>query len=686
MAENIFETIENEKQARIAFESLKSDGYRLLQEGKIDAKTYYAKTRNAGIQLGLIDPRDYPGRLPRFAEGFLEVLGGTGGAIGGFLAGGPVGAVAGAATGSAGGSLAADFLGDLLAPDMPAPSAQERIKDAAITGTVDAALTAAVPVAGKALKPAVEKLISGAQAAKKKALKEAPDAATRLSIAERTLGLTDEAAEQAVKLAEEGVPLSLGQASTSPFVRGIYNLSSRMPLAGAPGQAQLAKTFEAVDKALDARILPAKAKPLSELERSKIIQEFGTQSFKDWRNSYKAVYKKAEQELKKQGDFFDTNSLRIVAQRNLPRSQFEKMPTDVRELMSDINLYGDFFIAGRRGLEKRVLNADDVQALDFRLKDLAKKYDPAKSTTPNNIAYRSVTAMQDEMKRQLRDPSTKHGRLLSAGDRLFKEYMSVVEGKTGKEFQKALGRGALRPGVGRPPSQRLEDLYKNTFGTAKSPEAVKELRILIGKNRLNTLAASYLDDVFTKNLRGEKRSFEKLFRELGFDNVKGQKYAATKELLKDYKSLIPDPKTGVPRMRSVTADELYDFLNILKDFPEALPDVNTFILRSGILRSAQNIGPAALIGTTGINVGGGAGAVAGFGLLRLLNSFLAQPFNKNLLRESAKGVKSKQREFIERFINSIPKLPDVPTGALAVQPAVPLVTEQLEQQTQAPPE
>ena len=78
--------------------------------------------------------------------------------------------------------------------------------------------------------------------------------------------------------------------------------------------------------------------------------------------------------------------------------------------------------------------------------------------------------------------------------------------------------------------------------------------------------------------------------------------------------------------------------------------------------------------------------VAGFGLLRLLNSFLAQPFNKNLLRESAKGVKSKQREFIERFINSIPKLPDVPAGALAAQPAVPLVTEQLEQQIQAPPE
>ena len=503
--------IENKQQI---FDEIKSDGYRALQEGKIDAKTYYAKTREIGIELGLIDPKDYPGRLPGFAEGFLEVLGGVGGAIAGGIAGAPAGPVgiiagagAGAGIGAGSGSLAADFLGDLLAPDMPAPSAKERFQDAAITGAVDAGLTVAVPVAGKALKPAVTKIVDSAKAAKQKALKEAPDAATRLSVLERTMGLTDEAAEQAVKLADEGVPLSLGQASTSPFVRGIYNLSSRMPLAGAPGQKQLAQTFEAVDKALSKRISPsAKIAPLTETERSKLIQEFGMKSFNSWRNSYKSVYKRAEEEMRRQGDFFDIEPLRAVAKRNLPRSQFEKMPEDVKDLMLDINLYGDFLVAGKKGVEKRILNADDIQALDFRLKDLSKKYDPATSATPNNVAYRAITATQEEMKRQLRNPSTRYGRLFSAGDRLFKEYMAVVEGKTGKEFQKALGRGALRPGVGRPPSQRLEDLYKNTFGDAKSPEAVKDLRILIGKNRLNNLAANYLDDVFTKYLRGEKRS------------------------------------------------------------------------------------------------------------------------------------------------------------------------------------
>ena len=664
MAENIFETIENEKQARIAFESLKSDGYRLLQEGKIDAKTYYAKTRDAGIELGLIDPKDYPGRLPGFAEGFLEVVGGVGGAIVGGIAGapaGPAGIIAGAGLGagigSGSGSLAADFLGDLLAPDMPAPSASERIKDAAVTGAVDAGLTVAVPVAGKALKPAVTKIVDRAKAAKAKIAKESPDAATQVSFLEKTLGLTDEAAEQAKQLSKEGVPLSLGQASASPFVRGIYNLSSRMPLAGAPGQKQLAKTFEAVDDALSKRISPtAKLKPLTETERSKLIQEYGMQSFNSWRNSYKSVYRKAEELNKRKGNYFPLRNLAIVSTRALPKSEFAKLPNDVVELVGQI-----------RQKSGTSINYKDIKALDERLSTLSKRYDPV-NEGGDKTAYRIITAMQKQMKKQMRDPSDQAGRLMAAGDRLFKEYMAVVEGKTGKEFQKTLGRAALRPGVGKPPSQRLEDLYKNTFGDVKSPEAVKELRILIGKDRVNVLAANYLDDVFTKYLRGEKRDFGKLYSELGFDNLKSKNYAATKELLKDYKY--------------TSADDLYDFLNILKEFPEALPDVNTFILRSGLLRSAQSLGPTALIGTTGISAGGGVGAFAGFGMLRVLNAFLAQPFNRNLLKEGAKGTKTKQQELIRKFLDSIPKLPEspVPPSALAVQPAVPLVSEQVQQE------
>lgn len=675
-----YKELKEAKNKQQIYNDIKSDGYRLLQEGKIDEETYYAKTREIGIEMGLIDPRDYPGRLPSFAKPLLQIAGGVGGAIKGGIAGaafGPVGAVVGAGLGAGAGSgsmtLAADFLGDLAAPEMPAPTAGERIRDAATTAAIDTALTVAIPVAGKALKPSVTKLVDKALEAKKKIIKETPDASSTVGMIESRLGLTEEAAKQAKLLAEEGVPLSIGQASTSPVVRGVYNLSSRMPLAGTPGQKQLKQTFEAVDKAINKRISPtAKLKPMTETERSKMIQKFGMESFKDWRNSYKAVYKKAEQEMRKKGDFFSVEPLRVIARRNLPKSQFQNMPADAQNLMLDINLYGDALIATtkRKGADvtKMRMNFDDVEALDFRLKDLSKKYDPAKSDTPNNLAYRAITSMQEEMKRQLRNPQTKHGRLYSAGDRLFKEYMSVVEGKTGQEFQKALSRGALRPGVGRPPTQRIEDLYKNTFGDARSPEAVVELKNLIGTKRVNILAGNYLDDVFTKHLRGEKRNFQKLYDELGFDNPQSKRFEATKELLKDY--------------QYTNADDLFTFLNVLKEFPEALPDVNTFILRSGILRSAQGITPAAILGTTGLSLGGGATAIAGFGVLRALNTFLAQPFNKNLIKEIAKREGKRQEQaknvFIQRFLESLPKLPDVPVSALAVQPAVPAITEQVQ--------
>lgn len=680
MAENIFQEIKDEKQAQIAFQNLKSDGYALLQKGKIDAKTYYAKTRDAGIQLGIIDPNDYPGRLPKIAEGFLEVLGGTAGAIaggvGGFAVGGPPGAIAGAGAGAGVGagsmSFAADFLGDLLAPDMPAPSTRERIKDAVTVGTVDAALTTAVPIAGKALKPFVSKIVNKAKASKQAIAGKAPDADSRVSFIEKQIGLTDEAAEQAKILAKEGVPLSFGQASTSPFVRGVYNLTSRMPLAGSPGQKQLAQTFEAVDKALNKRISPtARLKPMTEVERSNMIQEFGLKSFNEWRNTYKSVYRKAEQLNKNKGNYFDMSNLATTANRVYPRRKFDEAPKELIDVLNELRVYRSDFAMTKRGMQQvqPKLGFDDIKSLDDRLGTLSKKYDPAKGDAKNQYAYKAVTALQDTLKKDLRNPQDQAGRLMSAGDRLFKEYMSVVEGKTGKEFQKALGRGALRPGVGRPPSQRVEDLYYKTFGDAKSPESVKELKNLIGAQKVNELAGNYLDDIFTKYLKTEKRDFGKLYNELGFDNLKSKRFAATQELLKDYKY--------------TDGEKLYEFLNVLKQFPEALPDVNTFILRSGLLRSAQSLGPAALIGTTGISTGGGIGAFAGFGFLRLLNNFLSQPFNRALIKDASKASKERKTELIQRFLNSIPKLPDVPASAVAVQPAVPLVTEQLQE---APPQ
>ena len=649
MAETALEKARKQEQLRNQFNEYKNAGYILLENGKIDEKTYYQKVRDKGISLGLIDEDEYPGRLPPIAEGFLEVLGGTAGAIGGALVGGIPGAAAGAGIGSGSASLAADYLGDLIAPNMPKPSTQERIEDAAQIALIDTALTAAVPVAGKALSGTVKKAFASGKEKVKEISKQMPDQKQSIGQLEKLLGLTDEAAERANILAKEGVPLAYGQATDSAFARSLFTLTSRMPFTGKPGETQLRKTFQAVEKALDNKIMPsAKVKPLTETERSQIIKEFGLDSFESWRKNYTSLYKRAEKINKRKGKYFELSGLARTAQRMMPDSQFVNIPSDIVELTSDIQ---------KNATQK--ISFNDVDALSNRLSDLLKKYDPAIGAEKNQTAFSIVTALQTTLKNQIRNPQDEAGRLISRADQLFKEYMAVVEGPTGKQFQKAFSRGALRPGIGRVPSSRVEDLYKNTFGDAKSPEGVKELKTVIGKDRVNTLTANYLDDVFNKYIKSDKRDFNRLFKELGFDNLKGKKFEATKELLKDY--------------QYANVDDLYKFLNALKDFPEALPDVNTFVQRSAILRASQGIGPAAILGTTGVS-----GGVAGVGLLRFLNVFLSRPFNRDALKKYGKLSEEEKENFIRRFVNTLPKLPNVPPSAIAAQPAVPLVSEQIE--------
>ena len=122
-----YQELQQKQQAQKIFEELKADGFKLLQEGKIDELTFNTRVRDAGVELGLIGPNEYPGRLPGFVEPVLEVAGGIGGAIAG-IPGGPVGIVGGAGAGSAGGSLLTDFIGDIVSPIMPSPSAGQRKK------------------------------------------------------------------------------------------------------------------------------------------------------------------------------------------------------------------------------------------------------------------------------------------------------------------------------------------------------------------------------------------------------------------------------------------------------------------------------------------------------------------------------------------------------------------------------
>ena len=59
-------------------------------------------------------------------------------------------------------------------------------------------------------------------------------------------------------------------------------------------------------------------------------------------------------------------------------------------------------------------------------------------------------------------------------------------------------------------------------------------------------------------------------------------------------------------------------------------------------------------------------------------NFLSKPFNKNALKNFEKSSEEQKKNFIRKFLDSIPQLPDVPASAIAVQPAVPFVSEEIQ--------
>ena len=129
-------------------------------------------------------------------------------------------------------------------------------------------------------------------------------------------------------------------------------------------------------------------------------------------------------------------------------------------------------------------------------------------------------------------------------------------------------------------------------------------------------------------------------------------------------------------------------MGALKEYPEMLPDINQFVLRSGALRAAGSIGPTMLTGAAGFGAGGGLGAAAGMGLMWGLNSFLARPFARTVGKDMVdKGLnalsEAQKKNFLTQFTQflkeMVPDVPqNVPVGALAAQPFVPTLTEDVQ--------
>ena len=670
------------------YEELRRTGSMLLQQGEIDELTYRTKLRDAGVELNLIGKDEFPDRLPTGVETGLEIAGGITGAIIGAPSIG--GAAIGAGVGAGAGSLVADYLADYLNPNVPSPSTQKRFKDAAQIGLIDTALTAAVPVFGKGLATVgraamgrgktVGQRIADAGQARVEGMN--PDDATEqsASVLNKLLGVTKEAEQSAKVLQQSGrnIPLAVGQATANPIIRATYEAMGRMPFIGGPAQKQMKETQARVLDVL--QDMGAGSKKYTEVQRGNIIKGAGSATVRAKIKEADDFYKMGDELNAARGEYFDLNPLRetfklweknnVVAARNMPEDF-----TGLKQFFATVP-------------ENELVDINIVQQLRDAIGDLLVNYNPTRTasavgtgqkTRLYNLSGRLKTTFDEQYKKDGSEAAKQY----QLGDEVYKDYKNILDTEVGKQFVATTGRAEFRPGFKQETLKRVDSLYKRINKKNDSVEAVRELRKLTNNKKvMNALAGNHLDDLFNRRLiGGEKLEFDALFKDLGFDNPRGGRYQATKELFKDYEN--------------VDIDELEVFLKALQTLPEAVPNVNQFVVRSAGLRLASSLGPGALFGAVGVGagaVGGPIGSAAGVGLMWALNKFLSKPISfragetvgEEAVAATLKGLnKAQEKEFMQKFVAYLNRLtdamPSAPTGAIPIQTVVPMLDDQFQQ-------
>jgi len=269
------------------FNAYKIAGSTLLQAEQIDAKTYYKKVRNKGVQLGLINSDEYPTDLPGIVEPVFRITGATAGAIAG-IAGGLPGMSVGAGIGGGAATAVYREFSELLSPDLPLAPMGTKMKEAGLAGGVDFAgmmlFGGAGNVIGRVLGNANKmsgKSMNNLNRLGNERISKIKDGISRKTgfIQKFFISKTDDmgryADEVANAMEKEGLTPYLGLV-THDTIKSYFQAAGVMPLLGSPVQKIHKEQMNAVVKRLVSDVKTLE----KELQREGVNPLLGINSFK----------------------------------------------------------------------------------------------------------------------------------------------------------------------------------------------------------------------------------------------------------------------------------------------------------------------------------------------------------------------------------------------------------------------
>lgn len=515
------------------------------------------------------------------SRGTFRAAGGTAGSVLGMLAGkSPQAAYSGGVLGAAGGDALYNVLestknaitGEKSTTD-PLQSPIDAAKDEALwTGVLGEAGKAA-----RAVSPAIGKLI----------------------------GATGKEAKELKTIAEKwGIPLGAINVTPNETVKAFAKVAGVFPFIGTP----IRKNTAIAEKALDQKI----GDTLNDVAPTATLQELGvdltkaaTTKFKSFRGASKALYddflNKADNATVK--EIFPTSNIKQVAKDIQSLSQKEAIKlgesqtpggSKFNELMGVPKATEE--VANTKSFRKMTnphienflkdtlelpdnITATQVRGLQRDLQGIMKKTAAEGFDISRGVKLKKALELDFNSPDVTKLPEQEAADMVNSlkrANEFFATNVKQFETVTGKKFGR-VDKNIFKPQFFKPGSRQADEAFSAVFNS-KSPEALNDLRTLVGPDPFRKAARKHLDQSLEKAIVEKEngvRSFDPdaLESALGLDSPEGRN--TLKELLK-----------GSP----VKVQKLEELVKISKSIGSVeIPNVSTFLRRRAVLGGARAI-------------------------------------------------------------------------------------------------
>lgn len=549
-------------------------------------------------------PAETPEPFPGSTMGATALGGMAGAAVGAPL--GPLGLVAGGALGAGAGYLGKQNLDRALAaagalPDVALPTTEEVLRRTASEMTADAALSGGAVAVGQLYRMGRRALGEWVATAEGRYLSQA---AKRL-----------------------GIGLGTADVTSSRMLRGYSKIVGRLPFFATP--------FREAEARKAGEVLAARENLLHRLGPSVGVAQAGVDLREGANEVFRAFRRAANEKYEA--------ALKLADERTVvvPTDETRKALDEVAEDMAKRRPVTETGAPIEGGLHpaadfaakySKLSDKLTVRQYDGLLEDLDVAMRAAKE---QGYDVRSLVhikrAVEEDFARMAGDEEAV--RLFREADDFYTRGMRTFETPTAQKIRR-VERRPFRVGLSKPGALNEDELFR-VMWNAKSSQAIRDLRELVGETAFQRAARTYIESAWDKAIvsaeKGKVFNPETFARTLGLHNPRSVEYQSLEESLR-----------GGP----LTTEDLQEFTRVVKAaFKEGVPDPSALVSRrivlGGVRSGVRSLMPftAATATSTGAGgifggPGGAAGALLATALARRGSTLLSRPVELRLLTDA----------------------------------------------------